>query len=183
MDDAYLNPEVDKDPSEFEWGVPDLDGLRVFLMATVGWSQERTDEVLVPVVRDMNKKQFEGTQRNITQFFDGGIGAGAFVPRARVEGKSKRMERAMLSLHEQAKRKAGIVEPETGGDEIEPGAVEKPTKRKRAPAKKRKTKKKSLLDDEDDDDEEYLEEPEKDVPETPTKKRKTTSRKPKKSRA
>jgi len=56
VDIAYLEPEVDKDPSPFEWGVPDLDGLRSYLMATIGWTPDRTDEVLVPVIRDMNRK-------------------------------------------------------------------------------------------------------------------------------
>ncbi|KAI4111553.1 MAG: hypothetical protein LQ339_000424 [Xanthoria mediterranea] len=115
VDAAYLNPEVDNDPSSFEWGVPDLDSLRSFLMATIGWTQERTDEVLVPVIRDMNRRDVEGTQANITQFFGGGTGAGArqtvkgasnsaFAPRRRVEGKSKRMENALGRLHEQARK-------------------------------------------------------------------------------
>lgn len=77
VDDAYLNPEVDSDPQSFQWGVPDLDKLRAFLMVTIGWSQERTDEVLVPVIRDMNKREVEGTQSNITRFFSGGVGVGA----------------------------------------------------------------------------------------------------------
>ncbi|KAL8725119.1 MAG: hypothetical protein Q9166_007561 [cf. Caloplaca sp. 2 TL-2023] len=122
VDIAYLNPEVDRDPSPFEWGVPDLDALRSFLMATIGWTQERTDEVLVPVIRDMNRRDVEGTQANITQFFGGGTGAGArqnvkgannsaFAPRRRVEGKSKRMESALGRLHEQA-RKRKFVENE-----------------------------------------------------------------------
>lgn len=76
VDDAYLNPEVDSSPEEFQWGLPDLDKLRGFLMATIGWSPERTDEVLVPVIRDMNKREMEGTQSNITRFFSGGVGAG-----------------------------------------------------------------------------------------------------------
>ncbi|KAL8634700.1 MAG: hypothetical protein Q9228_007720, partial [Teloschistes exilis] len=66
VDAAYLEPEVDSDPSTFEWGVPDLDALRDFLMATIGWTRERTDEVLVPVIRDMNRREMEGTQANIT---------------------------------------------------------------------------------------------------------------------
>ncbi|KAL8766773.1 MAG: hypothetical protein Q9194_006170, partial [Teloschistes cf. exilis] len=74
VDAAYLEPEVDSDPSTFEWGVPDLDALRDFLMATIGWTRERTDEVLVPVIRDMNRREMEGTQANITQFFGGGAG-------------------------------------------------------------------------------------------------------------
>ncbi|KHN96792.1 DNA excision repair protein Rad2 [Metarhizium album ARSEF 1941] len=99
--EAYLHPEVDDSTEPFQWGVPDLEGLRRFLMATIGWSKERTDEVLVPVIRDMNKRDAEGTQSNITRFFGGGVGAGAreaFAPRAnRVKG-SKRMAAAVEKL-------------------------------------------------------------------------------------
>ena len=112
VDYAYTNPEVDHDPSPFEWGVPDLDALRSFLMATIGWTQDRTDEVLVPVVKDMNRRENEGTQANITQFFGGGIGVGAsagkptandsFAPRRRVE-KSQRMANALGRLHARAR--------------------------------------------------------------------------------
>ena len=114
VDHAYLHPEVDSDPSPFQWGVPDLDALRSFLMATIGWSQDRTDEVLVPVIKDMNRRENEGTQANITQFFGGGVGVGskpnsvggnAFAPRRRAEGKSKRMETALGRLHQQARNR------------------------------------------------------------------------------
>lgn len=106
---AYLKPEVDSDPSVFQWGVPDLDALRSFLMATIGWTQERTDEVLVPVVRDMNRRENEGTQANITAFLGGAVGAGAFAPRRKDMGKSKRMEGALEKLASRAreKRKGG----------------------------------------------------------------------------
>lgn len=117
VDHAYSNPKVDKDPSPFAWGVPDLDGLRQFLMATIGWSQERTDEVLVPVIKDMNRRENEGTQANITQFINGSVGVGirqqagggnlgegsSFAPRRRTEGKSKRMESALGRLKEKTK--------------------------------------------------------------------------------
>ncbi|EMC94351.1 hypothetical protein BAUCODRAFT_73871 [Baudoinia panamericana UAMH 10762] len=111
VDVAYETPEVDSDPQPFQWGVPDLDALRSFLMATIGWSQERTDEVLVPVIRDMNRRADEGTQANITAFFDGGVGIGAagtnnkgeaFAPRKRVDG-SKRMGKALGKMAERAK--------------------------------------------------------------------------------
>ncbi|EYE94846.1 ssDNA endodeoxyribonuclease RAD2 [Aspergillus ruber CBS 135680] len=101
VEEAYLKPEVDSDPSLFQWGVPDLHGLRNFLMATIGWSQERTDEVLVPVIRDMNKREQEGTQANITSFYRGPMGAGAFAPRVRSGGKS-RMEKAFSRLRQEA---------------------------------------------------------------------------------
>ncbi|KIW42625.1 uncharacterized protein PV06_06156 [Exophiala oligosperma] len=86
VDEAYLNPDVDSDPEAFQWGVPDLDKLRSFLMATIGWSQERTDEILVPVIRDMNKREVEGTQSNITRFFSGGVGVGGRAAAASMSG-------------------------------------------------------------------------------------------------
>lgn len=98
--DAYVHPEVDGSAEPFQWGVPDLEGLRRFLMATIGWSKERTDEVLVPVIQDMNKRGVEGTQSNITRYFGGGVGVGAkeaFAPRQRAQG-SKRMAAAVDKL-------------------------------------------------------------------------------------
>ena len=178
VDQAYLYPEVDKDPSPFQWGVPDLDALRTYLMATIGWSQERTDEVLVPVIKDMNRRENEGTQANITQFFSGGVGVGAmardrggaagavasgqnggggggqaFAPRRRgAEGKSKRMESALGRLHQRAK----------GGDNeaaIEDGQVSNTTaadmsnaKETRQSRKKARTKKRGPPEEEDADE-------------------------------
>ena len=95
--EAYLKPDVDSTPEPFQWGVPDLDRLRDFLMATIGWSQERTDEVLVPVIRDMNRRETEGTQSNITRFFEGAVGAGANTSGKRDPG-SKRMREAVGKL-------------------------------------------------------------------------------------
>ncbi|VUC38257.1 unnamed protein product [Clonostachys rosea] len=102
--DAYLYPEVDDNTEAFQWGVPDVDGLRHFLMATIGWNKERTDEVLVPVIRGMNKRELEGTQSNITRFFEGSVGAGArdaFAPRQRAQG-SKRLLAAVDKLKSNA---------------------------------------------------------------------------------
>lgn len=100
--EAYLKPEVDSSGEVFQWGVPDVEGLRQFLMATIGWSKERTDDVLLPVVKDMNRRGVEGTQSNITRFFQGGVGAGAaegFAPRQR-GGGSKRMADAVGKLRQ-----------------------------------------------------------------------------------
>ncbi|KAI1172480.1 hypothetical protein F4777DRAFT_512021 [Nemania sp. FL0916] len=102
--DAYLQPEVDHSAEQFQWGSPDVEGLRQFLMATIGWSQERTDEVLVPVIRDMNRREAEGTQSNITRYFEGGVGVGvkeAFAPRQKVQS-SKRMTQAVNKLRAHA---------------------------------------------------------------------------------
>ncbi|EKD17163.1 uncharacterized protein L3040_005385 [Drepanopeziza brunnea f. sp. 'multigermtubi'] len=108
--EAYWKPEVDKTPEAFQWGVPDLEKLRDFLMATIGWSQERTDEVLVPVIRDMNRREQEGTQSNITRFFDGAVGAGVRGGGANGNGNggkgSKRMMDAVgrLKARKRAKK-------------------------------------------------------------------------------
>ncbi|PVH77678.1 PIN domain-like protein, partial [Cadophora sp. DSE1049] len=97
--EAYLKPDVDSSPDAFQWGVPDLDRLREFLMATIGWTQERTDEVLVPVIRDMNRREQEGTQANITRYFDGAVGAGVNTGGGgRDKVTSKRMKDAVGKL-------------------------------------------------------------------------------------
>ncbi|KAK9471606.1 uncharacterized protein V1510DRAFT_404085 [Dipodascopsis tothii] len=57
VEEAYVRPEVDSDKTQFVWGVPDLDRIRAFLMSTIGWSQERADEMLVPVLKNMNSKK------------------------------------------------------------------------------------------------------------------------------
>ena len=132
VESAYLQPEVDSDPSAFQWGVPDLSALRSFLMATIGWNSERTDEVLVPVIKDMNRRQEEGTQANITAFFDGGVGAGAYAPRKRIEQGSKRMGSALDRMAKEAKkkRKGGVVEDEE--EYTETAEAEKPAPKKKA---------------------------------------------------
>ncbi|KAI5965622.1 RAD2 [Candida pseudojiufengensis] len=67
--EAYELPQVDSDRSEFKWGVPNLDQIRSFLMFNVGWTQERVDEIMIPLIRDLNKKKAEGTQSTIGEFF------------------------------------------------------------------------------------------------------------------
>lgn len=119
VDHAYLHPDVDSDPSEFEWGVPDLDALRAFLMATIGWSQERTDEVLLPVIRDMNKREREGTQANITRFFRGGVGVGgqeAAATRKR-SLRTGRMDKVFGRLKDLAENKKGAAREEMDVEE------------------------------------------------------------------
>ncbi|KAM3084010.1 DNA repair protein rad2 [Clarireedia jacksonii] len=97
--EAYMKPDVDSTSEPFQWGVPDLGALRDFLMATIGWSQERTDEVLVPVIRDMNRREQEGTQSNITRFFEGAVGVGANANDGMGRGAgSKRMREAVGKL-------------------------------------------------------------------------------------
>ncbi|KAL1957610.1 hypothetical protein VTO42DRAFT_5721 [Malbranchea cinnamomea] len=149
VDMAYLHPEVDSDPSVFQWGVPDLNALRQFLMATVGWSQERTDEVLVPVIRDMNRREQEGTQANITNFYQGPQGAGAFAPRRRADGQT-RMEKAFTRLRKQAeaRRKHDGLHADT----VDVSENESEGRRRAKKAKRTRKGKKRTADENEDSD-------------------------------
>ncbi|CBX95189.1 similar to DNA excision repair protein Rad2 [Plenodomus lingam JN3] len=137
--DAYLHPEVDSDPQPFEWGVPDLAALRAFLQSQIGWSWERTDEVLVPVIRDMNRREKEGTQANITRV-RGQAAESAVGGRTRGKGASgKRLGAALERLAEREGARSAVdgrgeseeQEAEKGVDDIETATVDAvPTKRK-----------------------------------------------------
>jgi DNA excision repair protein ERCC-5 len=151
---AYLHPEVDDSTENFQWGVPDLEGLRQFLMSTIGWSQERTDEVLVPVIKDMNRREAEGTQSNITRFFQGSVGAGAkeaFAPRQKGKG-SRRMAAAVDKLR--AKRGTAAGEPEDDRDD-DNGA--EGSRIATSSGRKRKARNSTAVDDDDDDDDDEAE--------------------------
>lgn len=49
--EAYLKPQVDTDDKPLEWARPDLHGLRVFAASKFGWTDAKTDEMLLPVLR------------------------------------------------------------------------------------------------------------------------------------
>ncbi|OTB19390.1 hypothetical protein K445DRAFT_314274 [Daldinia sp. EC12] len=152
--DAYLHPEVDSNPEQFRWGVPDVAGLRQFLMSTIGWSEDRTDEVLVPVIRDMNRRQAEGTQSNITRYFEGSVGTGAkeaFAPRQRVQG-SKRMAEAVNKLRANAVVEgisAAAAEAEVEDASLAPISQQAGRRKRKAGGAI------TIDDDDDDDDDEY----------------------------
>lgn len=95
---AYTHPEVDRDTSEFKWGVPNLDQIRSFLMYNVGWSQSRVDEVMFPLIRDMNKKRTEGTQTTVGEFFPQ-----EFISYNKDAALGKRMKLAATRLHKRKK--------------------------------------------------------------------------------
>jgi DNA excision repair protein ERCC-5 len=173
--EAYFHPEVDSDPQPFQWGVPDLAALRSYLSSQIGWSWERTDEVLVPVIKDMNRREQEGTQSNITRYFEGSVGAGAFAPRVKQGGLSgkkrgkgaagKRLGAALTKLAERDGGKGGVGEDDDF--EGEEDAVED-----NVPASTGKRGRKTGTDiapvaeddEEDEDDDDEYEEPKKKKP-------------------
>ncbi|KAI8076524.1 uncharacterized protein B0P05DRAFT_512031 [Gilbertella persicaria] len=70
---AYYHPTVDHSTQKFEWGQPQLDSLRIFLMEAFGWPEKKADEVLLPVLREMNSRKVciaTGEQSTIGSFFN-----------------------------------------------------------------------------------------------------------------
>ncbi|KAI9032666.1 hypothetical protein CLU79DRAFT_727369 [Phycomyces nitens] len=66
--EAYYNPKVDRSPNIPQWKMPELDSLRLFLMEAFGWSEDKTDEVLLPVIRQMNQRETLGVQSTMSRF-------------------------------------------------------------------------------------------------------------------
>lgn len=92
---AYERPEVDRDGSAFKWGVPLLDQIRSFLMYNVGWNQERVDEVMIPLIRIINRTRTEGTQSTLGEFFPQ-----EYISHRKDVGLGKRMKLAAAKLKE-----------------------------------------------------------------------------------
>ncbi|KAG0235377.1 DNA repair protein rad2 [Actinomortierella wolfii] len=95
--DAYLHPMVDdNDGGRFEWGIPDLDGLRDFLRHNMGWDRGEVDRVLLPIIRQMARVSMEGSQTTLDTFFDYSAGMGAF--QRRQLNMSARLRKAVNGL-------------------------------------------------------------------------------------
>ncbi|XP_056411671.1 DNA excision repair protein ERCC-5 [Hyla sarda] len=64
--DAYMKPVVDDSKGAFAWGRPDLEEIREFCESRFGWYRSKTDDVLLPVLKQLNTQQ---TQLRIDSFF------------------------------------------------------------------------------------------------------------------
>ncbi|XP_064166038.1 DNA excision repair protein ERCC-5 homolog [Anguilla rostrata] len=63
---AYLQPAVDQSGAAFTWGQPHLEDIKEFCQSRFGWSSRKTEEVLQPVLKQLNAQQ---TQLRIDSFF------------------------------------------------------------------------------------------------------------------
>ncbi|KAK2853897.1 hypothetical protein Q5P01_006558 [Channa striata] len=66
---AYLHPVVEQSDSSFSWGRPQLDMIKEYpfpLLDRFGWSSQKTEETLQPVMKQINTQQ---TQLRIDSFF------------------------------------------------------------------------------------------------------------------
>uniref|UniRef100_A0A8C0BW66 Uncharacterized protein n=1 Tax=Buteo japonicus TaxID=224669 RepID=A0A8C0BW66_9AVES len=100
--EAYLKPVVDETRGSFTWGKPDVDSLTfcTFCQDHFGWTRTKIDEILLPVVKQLNLQQ---TQLRIDSFF-------RLAQHEKQAIKSQRLRRAVTCL----KRK----EKEEEADEI-----------------------------------------------------------------
>lgn len=65
---AYLNPLVDDSKQSFQWGKPDLPGLQIFLDKYLGWSKEKVNELINPIIQHQNRLD-KSHQTKMSDFF------------------------------------------------------------------------------------------------------------------
>ncbi|KAM0842168.1 hypothetical protein ACQ4PT_058559 [Festuca glaucescens] len=63
---AYISPQVDDSTERFSWGRPDLSLLRKLCWERFGWNKEKADELLLPVLKEYNKRE---TQLRMEAFY------------------------------------------------------------------------------------------------------------------
>ncbi|KAJ7650180.1 hypothetical protein FB45DRAFT_819314 [Roridomyces roridus] len=141
--DAYYHPTVDESDEPFKWGLPDLDALRHFIYAELGWPATKVDELLLPVIQKIRKRGQAGAvnkQGDLNAYFDVGAGSGTVAPRKRKAYDSKRLQQVISDFRKKQKR--GSKEPAEEGSEADDDTgdhdADEPTKRKaakKAPAK------------------------------------------------
>ncbi|KAI8356648.1 hypothetical protein BD560DRAFT_426449 [Blakeslea trispora] len=103
---AYYHPTVDDSSQQFEWGQPQLELLRTFLMEAFGWPEDKADQVLLPVLREMNKKKATGEQSTIGSFFQvAGNVSSTTTPSTQKKHSSKRVQNIVDTWRKQKKAK------------------------------------------------------------------------------
>ncbi|GFQ04377.1 DNA repair protein uvh3 [Phtheirospermum japonicum] len=63
---AYVSPQVDKSTESLAWGKPDLFVLRKLCWEKFGWGASKSDELLLPVLKEYNKHE---TQLRLEAFY------------------------------------------------------------------------------------------------------------------
>ncbi|QRV89469.1 DNA repair protein UVH3 [Ceratobasidium sp. AG-Ba] len=109
--EAYLDPTVDQSEERFQWGLPDLDGLRQFLGEELSWNTSKVDETLLPIIRRMTQRSTatgankQGTLASFIEMSGASTSGGAtHAPRKRQAYASKRLQQVVA---EYRARKAG----------------------------------------------------------------------------
>ncbi|XP_041115858.1 DNA repair protein complementing XP-G cells homolog isoform X1 [Polyodon spathula] len=88
VSEAYLKPVVDDSQDGFFWGRPNLEEIKEFCGCRFGWNGRKTDELLLPVMKQLNAQQ---TQLRIDSFF-------RLEQHERQAMKSQRLRRAVSCM-------------------------------------------------------------------------------------
>lgn len=64
--EAYLFPTVDENREKFSWGKLEVESIREYAKKTFGWTNKRTDEIIMPVVKRLGEKK---SQQSIQNYF------------------------------------------------------------------------------------------------------------------
>ncbi|KAF8312505.1 PIN domain-like protein, partial [Clavulina sp. PMI_390] len=107
--DAYYHPTIDESDEPFKWGQPDLDALRQFLNAELGWAAQKVDDTLLPIIRKVGQRAKSGAknaQSTMEAYFDATVGSGTYAPRKRAPYASKRLQKVVTDYRKQ--QKAGV---------------------------------------------------------------------------
>ncbi|KAF8199676.1 PIN domain-like protein [Pholiota molesta] len=141
--DAYYHPAVDSSEEPFKWGMPDLDGLRKFFEEELSWHQSKVDELLLPIIQRMNKRNQVAAlnkQGTLNDYLDLSAGSGSHAPRQRQAYASRRLQQVISDFRNS--RKSGSVRPQSPSaseeagqnSDYEEGASTKKRKRSMTPA-------------------------------------------------
>ncbi|KAL9934997.1 hypothetical protein V8E36_006073 [Tilletia maclaganii] len=112
--DAYYTPAVDTSDEAFQWGLPDLDSLRMFLGEYLKWSVSKTDQYVLPVIEAQNKRAKDKSRQTtldqsgftVTSALPGGSGStDLYAGRARPKVGSSRLQQ-VIDGHRRANRVA-----------------------------------------------------------------------------
>ncbi|KYO39401.1 DNA repair protein complementing XP-G cells isoform B [Alligator mississippiensis] len=116
--EAYWKPVVDERKGSFIWGRPDVEEIREFCLNHFGWTRTKTDEVLLPVIKQLNSEQ---TQLRIDSFF-------RLAQHEKRAIKSQRLRRAVTCM--QRKEKEEEEEEVQKATAVMEGKLKQPEKRK-----------------------------------------------------
>ncbi|SAM09163.1 hypothetical protein [Absidia glauca] len=132
--DAYYSPLVDTSLERFTWSPPQLDSLRLHLMKSLHWSEEKTDEILIPVIREMNQRQATGIQTTISSFFDPSAGLHSSPSKKARKHKSVRIQNVVKKLGKYKKTADNDDDDDSSSQsETEPKVVKKPRRKRTTP--------------------------------------------------
>ncbi|KAG9314986.1 hypothetical protein JVU11DRAFT_4095 [Chiua virens] len=151
--DAYYHPTVDSSEEPFKWGMPDLDALRQFLHDELGWNEAKVDELLLPIIQTMSRRNqatYANKQGDLNMFLELESGAGSYAPRRRQAYTSKRLQQVVSDFRKEREkaqgRKAGTPGPSPDGDFAPEEAGPSSRKRRRTMGSNKRTLKTGMTE-------------------------------------